>query len=287
MVLAKFRQRYPQGSLVSELIDIDRGTYIVGVSVIVNNITLSTGLAGADTVETAEDLARERAIVALMLDSYSPSDRDNLDSKTKVQDNAVTRLSQEVPAVKAAPSFEQKLAPEDRTSIEDDEIVFAENLASQTTQSDPNILNSAEDATLSTSLSFEPEVREQISNSDSTVEKATATPLPEQSVSNSANLFAGTSNSETYNTLKDNRTSVEASATEATEAETSQADIIEEVNFNEIKHQTDLEIKRLGWTKDDGREFLKSRYGKRSRLQLTDNQLLEFLQYLASQPSPT
>ena len=53
-----------------------------------------------------------------------------------------------------------------------------------------------------------------------------------------------------------------------------------------MKHQTDLEIKRLGWTKDDGQEFLRSRYGKRSRLQLTDEQLWEFLQYLKAQPNP-
>ena len=283
MVLAKFRQRYPQGSLVSELIDIDRGTYIVGVSAIVNNIILSTGLAGADTVETAEDLARERAIAALMLDDYNPSDRDNLDRKTRPQDDAVTILPKEASAIKAAPSIERKFTLEDK----DDTVGSAENLALQTTQSAPNVSNSLENSTPATSLSFEPEVREQTSYSDTTVEETTVTPLPEQSVSNSANLFAGTSNSETYNAFKDDRTSAEALTTSAIDVETSQTDTLEEVNFNEIKHQTDLEIKRLGWTKEDGREFLKSRYGKRSRLQLTDNQLLEFLQYLASQPSPS
>ena len=59
-----------------------------------------------------------------------------------------------------------------------------------------------------------------------------------------------------------------------------------EIDFNKIKHQTDIEIKRLGWTKEDGRNFLKSHYGKRTRLHLTDEQLLEFLRYLQSLPTP-
>ena len=51
-------------------------------------------------------------------------------------------------------------------------------------------------------------------------------------------------------------------------------------NFNEIKHLTDLEIKRLGWTKDTGRQYLFKNYGKRSRLQLTGEEILDFLSKL-------
>ncbi len=60
-----------------------------------------------------------------------------------------------------------------------------------------------------------------------------------------------------------------------------------DMNFSEIKHQTDLQIKRLGWTREDGRNFLQTRYGKRSRLHLDDEQLLEFLRYLESLPDPS
>ena len=74
MMLAKFRKQYPQGSLVGELVKIDRGTYIVKVLLQADGVVLATALAGADTVEAAEDAARERAIAALMLDSESFSD---------------------------------------------------------------------------------------------------------------------------------------------------------------------------------------------------------------------
>ena len=53
-------------------------------------------------------------------------------------------------------------------------------------------------------------------------------------------------------------------------------------DFNYIKRLTDIEMKRLGWTKDIGRDYLNKKYGKRSRLYLTDEQLLEFLEHLQS-----
>ena len=54
------------------------------------------------------------------------------------------------------------------------------------------------------------------------------------------------------------------------------------LDFNQIKALTDKEIRRLGWTKDQGRNYLFAKYGKRSRLQLTDTQMVEFLVQLRS-----
>lgn len=48
-----------------------------------------------------------------------------------------------------------------------------------------------------------------------------------------------------------------------------------------------VEMKRLGWTTIQGREYLKQRYGKRSRQELNDSELLDFLAYLESQPAPS
>jgi hypothetical protein len=46
-----------------------------------------------------------------------------------------------------------------------------------------------------------------------------------------------------------------------------------------------VEMKRLGWTTIRGREYLKQRYGKRSRQELNDPELLDFLAYLEEQPA--
>ncbi|MDZ8134611.1 MAG: hypothetical protein RM049_04820 [Nostoc sp. DedQUE04] len=56
------------------------------------------------------------------------------------------------------------------------------------------------------------------------------------------------------------------------------------MNFSEVIAQTDVEMQRLGWTIDQGREHLIKNYGKRSRTLLTQIELLDFLQYLESQP---
>ncbi|WP_445635580.1 DUF932 domain-containing protein [Nostoc sp. DSM 114161] len=44
--------------------------------------------------------------------------------------------------------------------------------------------------------------------------------------------------------------------------------------------QSDRYLAQLNWTPEQGREYLQQKYGKRSRLQLTDTEILEFIDYL-------
>ncbi|WP_448525507.1 hypothetical protein [Parathermosynechococcus lividus] len=60
----------------------------------------------------------------------------------------------------------------------------------------------------------------------------------------------------------------------------------EPVDFADEIAQTTVEMKRLGWTEAQGRACLLERYGKRSRQQLSDEELLDFLHFLQRQPSP-
>ena len=50
--------------------------------------------------------------------------------------------------------------------------------------------------------------------------------------------------------------------------------------------QTTIEIMRLNWSTQQGRNFLQEHYNKRARSQLTDEELLDFLDYLKTQPTP-
>jgi hypothetical protein len=52
------------------------------------------------------------------------------------------------------------------------------------------------------------------------------------------------------------------------------------VDLSDVIAQTDVELTRLGWTPAQGREYLEKTYGKRSRQQLTDEELMSFLLYL-------
>ncbi len=84
-MLNKFRNRYPQGSLTSDLVKIDRCSYIVKALVKVNDTVLASGLAAASTVEEAEDRARNRALA--LIDLNLPSKIDKNISKPVINSN--------------------------------------------------------------------------------------------------------------------------------------------------------------------------------------------------------
>lgn len=237
-MLTQFRQHYPQGSLISELIDIDRGLYLVRVSITAAEVTLATGLAGADTIELAEDRARERAIAALGLEKVE------LKSAAKVESTNIPPQ----PQIPVAPPIEP---PAVNNSTPEPQPPIAVTIASENHQ--PSTINTAV-----------PEVI-----TESSPEK----PLLETSES-PKNIFD--------QPIVETATSPEPISTEPLETEAS-APV--QLDFNEIRHKIDLEMKRLNWTKEQGRDYLLSTYGKRSRLHLQDDELLEFLYYLENLPN--
>ena len=58
---------------------------------------------------------------------------------------------------------------------------------------------------------------------------------------------------------------------------------LQPVDLSDVIAQTDIELKRLGWTSEQGRAYLMKTYGKRSRQQLTDEELMSFLLHLEEQ----
>lgn len=56
-------------------------------------------------------------------------------------------------------------------------------------------------------------------------------------------------------------------------------------DLSDIIVQTDVEMRRLGWDAKKGREFLKQQYSKRSRQELSEVELRDFLNYLKTQPT--
>ncbi|MBD2105177.1 single-stranded DNA-binding protein [Leptolyngbya sp. FACHB-261] len=53
-----------------------------------------------------------------------------------------------------------------------------------------------------------------------------------------------------------------------------------------VRAQIDVELVRLRWDATTGTRYLQATYGKKSRRQLTDEELLNFLVYLKGQPTP-
>ena len=55
------------------------------------------------------------------------------------------------------------------------------------------------------------------------------------------------------------------------------------VDWDDVISEIDAEMKRLGWTVEQGQQHLIQMYGVKSRVQLSDSQIWDFLDYLKSQ----
>ena len=225
-MLQKLRQRYPQVALISELVQIDHGKYIVKAIVEIEGKTVVTGLAAADTVEIAEDRARERAL--LLLEAENTPDLQLVEKVSPNNISLPSDLPKTVPSTKKStktakvteiPRPEAKIEPE-LPQVQDIPLPEPEPLL----------------------LEMEPDNYSLLSE------------LPE-----------------------------EASLTEEEPPAPEPVVVIpEEIDYSVLKTKIDVEMKRLAWTTEKGREYLISTYGKKSRLLLTNEELLEFYNYLSS-----
>ncbi|MFN7556871.1 hypothetical protein [Microcystis sp.] len=225
-MLQKLRQRYPQVALISELVQIDHGKYIVRAIIEIEGKTVVTGLAAADTVEIAEDRARERALLLLeaentpdlqLVEKISPNNISLLEDLPKPVPS--TKKSTKTAKVTEIPRPEAKIEPE-LPQVQDIPLPEPEPLL----------------------LGMEPDNYSLLSE------------LPE-----------------------------EASLTEEEPPASEPVVVIpEEIDYSVLKTKIDVEMKRLAWTTEKGREYLISTYGKKSRLLLTNEELLEFYNYLSS-----
>lgn len=251
-MLQQFHRFYPQGSLISELVNIDRGLYIVKVSVQQQNIILGTALAAADTVEKAEDKARERAIAtlnySLPVAETAPQSVATPPEKTKTPPPAEVSPLYSIPEPAPEPVIEQAIEPVIELAPEPTIEPISEPAKEFAAVAAPS-------ATTQTNIFEQP-----------------LTPPVEETPTNIFEQPLATEES------------LETAVSIAPEPESEPPINTVEFDFNEIKHRIDLEMKRLNWTKEQGRDYLLSTYGKRSRLHLTDNELLEFLGYVENLP---
>ncbi|MFM2377646.1 MAG: hypothetical protein RLZZ143_222 [Cyanobacteriota bacterium] len=255
-MLQKLRQRYPQVALISELVQIDHGKYIVKAIVKIEGKTVVTGLAAADTVEIAEDRARERAL--LLLEAESTPD---LQPVEKISPNNIS-LPEDLP--KPVPSAKKSTKTAKVTEIPRPEAKIEPEL--------PQVKDIPP-------AKIEPELPQVKDIPPAKIEpelpQVKDIPLPEPEP---LLLETETDNYSLLTELPE-----EASLTEEEPPEPEPVAVIpEEIDYSVLKTKIDVQMKRLAWTTEKGREYLISTYGKKSRLLLTNEELLEFYNYLSS-----
>lgn len=281
-----FRQHYPQGSLCCDLLEIDRGLYIVQASITLDGVVVASALAAQSPLEDAEDLAKERAIASLDLTHISstvpqssptaivedmeakpspPPSSPKKESKSPKQNHKVvtppaivnptpvTPAHTPTPVVEKSPEVEAIAAPE--PTLTSAPISFPPSpdpvLPLEEPTPAPAMVNSTfnqpeESAPIDSELQLDFATPEL----PLAVEAKPDSPEPDMAVSGAKELPAGP------------------------------------MDFSEIIARSNLELKRLGWTSEQGRNYLLQTYGKRSRQLLSDEQLIEFLAYLEQQPDP-
>ncbi|MBK1988430.1 hypothetical protein A0J48_012925 [Sphaerospermopsis aphanizomenoides BCCUSP55] len=271
-MLAQFQSLYPNGSIISELVQIFQGKYIVRVSVQIEGITRATGMSAAETIEVAEDQARNRALMVLGIISSGSTQ------------GTVASLPKGVSAAQENPSTNTPNVLNESVSTSSDVVSSQWSLPNHREKSPLPIIGNNSNTTqdiynpdLSQSFSVT-HTREEPNNASAPSLEILSSPepepqpLPEISASN-VTPFTPRS----YSPPED----IGLQSGVAKRKKKS-----EPVNLSDVIAQTDVQIERLGWTKEQGREHLKKTYGKLGRSLLSEEELLDFLNYLKSQPDP-
>jgi hypothetical protein len=259
-----FRDRYPQGAVISQLLGIHQDQFLVRVELRAEGAVLATALAADSQLEQAEDRARDRAwalLAAVPAGSSAPAaPQPTTVLPMKAAPAMPAKTTQPPPTpLKAAPSAANDDVPEE-PDFEDD--------APWPEEESP--------AALATAVATGPAAPQPSSPRPARMEPAPQT------------ATAVAQNPQGSSQPAPQPASATATATAAA-AETSpgvSAPLPPPVDLSDVIAQTEVELRRLGWTQAQGRDYLKQAYGKVSRHQLSDEELLEFLLHLEALPSP-
>ncbi|MEM8637744.1 MAG: hypothetical protein AAGG51_02845 [Cyanobacteria bacterium P01_G01_bin.54] len=273
--LSAFRTTYPHCTLVSELVGVEHGQYLVRCSIEQAGLPVASGLSAAPSLETAEDQARDRALALLAQIGVPPL--------LAVSPNPPAHANNGVafhPSVPSTPPNEPSLA---KTPTDVAPAPPAMTAATTITAPPP---------------SPEPESPPPISPPSAPITSTVSTAVPPSPESepmspalvppDSAPSTVGAMPSSEQFGLDPLINPAEVAPTPTPKPPSSSPKVMPNgtIDFTDIIARTNLEMKRLGWTNEQGRSYLLQTYGKRSRQRLDDNELLEFLSYLESQPDP-
>lgn len=272
-MLDDFRLQYPKGSLKSDFLGIEHGLFVVRTTVEVEGTSLGNGLAAAPTLEVAEDRARIRALQTVLSaknrSDAPPQAAEAPESHPEPPPAAIAHPAP--PTAKPVPSSNGTVPPRQTESI-------------------PEVARSPEP---------EPEPVPEIQRSSAPPPKATpieakidlspaaeAFHPPDASLSLEPELPFDADSPEPA--LLSPPLETEPKPTPPTPEKSAIASAsVEAIDFSEVIARSNRELKRLGWTSEQGRNYLLQTYGKRSRQLLSDEELLEFVQFLEREPSPT
>lgn len=286
LLIAQFRQRYPMGALVTDLLTIHQGEYVVRSQVQIGGTVWSTGMAAASRVEIAEDLAQERALLLLGLE---PERQDvslgEARSPALTPPQSLTYATVGLESIGLADSSPGNETPQTpRASVPEPPVLDVPSLdvpsiddLSKETPSMPSGLPTQDGSESFQALDLLQALEPSPPPLKEFAEELTNEPLPEPPA------LAATLPEETPADPAPTKKAKLSKATKSKDVEPPTPESQEAQDYSDIIAKIDVEMMRLGWNATKGREHLKAVYGKRSRQQLSYPELLDFLSYLETQ----
>jgi hypothetical protein len=275
MLLSQFQTRYPTAYLTAELLMIHEGSYVVRALVQIDGVAIASSMATNPDIEQAEDRAKVRVLELLIQSSAAnPSILSSGILPNEILSDGILSdgAGRSMPLISELSS--EITSSEITTDIPP---LVSEDFLAMTLETSPNLGTNWSDLPLSDPI--EPE------------EPEDSLP-PEVEIAPDQMLWTQDSMIQTSDSVQDEGLELPPDYSTSMvaplpPAESSPVSTTSTIDLSDAIAQTTVELKRLGWTNAQGRNHLDQTYGKRSRQQLTDAELLDFLAYLESQPSPS
>lgn len=267
-MLAQFRALYPTGQLICELLTIHHSKFVVRCLVQVDGKTLATGMSAAESVEDAEDRARLRSLALLAFAAPIPAPIEPVPVPAPVaaavpipapaiEPVAVPAPVAAVPALAPLPVLEMpvadKIAIPHQSNFVNSESKFNEEPIAPVPEPLPPTVDRVD-------AGFSPKQLD----SDAWLSSSYGEPLPELEVPS----------------LSDRELSQGAAEVRELQpiAMGIPSDSIEDAS--DTIAQIDAILMRLKWKKTQESDCLKHNYGVSSQRELSNEQLVDFLEYL-------
>jgi len=247
-LFVQLQQRYPGAGLITELVQVHQEQFIVRALVQLAGIPFATSMAAAKTIEQAEEAARQRVLQLLSITSGGGLAAVN-------------------------PSLQSHLL----TSPLDNGGLFSMPSA-PTPASEPDETSRAAAIPPLPTTTFAPLSTPAIAD--------LAPPLAESSPITPEIKPFEPAPKETPTRKKSTRAAKPAPEPDPEpDFPPEEPEDHAPVDLSELIVMTDIEMQRVGWKRKTGQEHLLDTYGVKTRAELNEDQLLEFLHFLRALPS--
>ncbi|MBW4668300.1 MAG: hypothetical protein KME60_12965 [Cyanomargarita calcarea GSE-NOS-MK-12-04C] len=298
-MFAQFQSKYPFSSLTSELVEIFQGKYIVRAIVQIEGVIRATGMAASETIEDAEDKARVRALMVLEI-SLESQKTPVITPEPNLPQPAPAPLNQPVHIETRSVAAKSEAKPQEIPQglpVNNNSPVTAKNEVKP--QEIPQPLQFDSPVTAKNEVKPQeipqplPTNNQQLQFDAAPPEKPQQPQFFEPPVEDRSMMFDNLPKENLIPGITPNnitpfipRSYDSREDVTPLETTTKRKKKSEPEDLSDPIAKIGVEMDRLDWSIEQGREHLKKTYNKRARSLLNDEELIDFLRFLESQPTP-